>query len=72
MPIEYRVHHRPHFFVLLLAVTLVIAIGHLFLIADFTALQWGVPVWLWMHLATLVVLLGLAWIAIEWVFSEEI
>lgn len=58
---------RTVFAILVLAV-LAGAAGHLYLIAGLTDLYLGAPLWLWVHLAVLVGLLGVAWIAIEYVY----
>ena len=42
---------------------LVIAVGQLYLLDGFTRLFLGVPMWLWLQLVVLTVMLGLAWVA---------
>ena len=54
---------RRGLFVLLVLMMLAVAIGHLFVIQDFTTLHFGVPLWLWLHILVVGVLLALAWIA---------
>ena len=46
-------------------VMLAIAVGHVLLIADFTTFYLGVPLWLWLHLGVVVVLLAMAWVVVE-------
>lgn len=61
---------RPVAFVVLTAIMLVIAGGHLYVIGDFTAVSLGLPVWLWVQLGVVVVLLALAWIATDFVSAN--
>ena len=52
-------------FGLLVLVMLALAAGHLFLIQGLTSVVLGLPVWLWVHLAVVGILLGLAWLATD-------
>lgn len=52
-------------------VVLVVGIGHLFVVQSVTGLYWGIPGWLWVQLAVLGGLLGLAWLAISLVAGGE-
>ena len=50
-------------FLALLAVMVAVAAGQLFVLAELDSTIFGLPVWVWVHLGILIVLLGLAWIA---------
>lgn len=63
--------NRTAAFVLLVVTIVTIAVGHLYLITDFTSLYVGVPLWLWFHLGVLALLLILAWIAIDRILFVE-
>lgn len=54
---------RLYVFVILVLAILVIAAGHLFLIDGLTAIQFGLPMWLWIQVAVIALLLVLAWVA---------
>ncbi|ERH10792.1 MAG: hypothetical protein J07HX64_02571 [halophilic archaeon J07HX64] len=59
-------------FVGILTLLLVIAVGQLYLLGGFTELYLGVPLWLWLQLAILTVMLGLAWVATSvWTTANE-
>jgi len=47
----------------IVALLVVIGVGQLYLLGGFTGLYLGVPLWLWLQLAVLTVMLGLAWVA---------
>ena len=55
----------------LLVLLLVIAVGHLYVLAGLTDLYLGLPLWLWLQLVVVSVMLGLAWIAVEIVSAPE-
>lgn len=61
---------RPIVFVSLVAGVLVLSVGHLYAISGMTDVYLGVPAWLWAHLGVLAVLLGMAWVAIEYGLAE--
>lgn len=63
--------HRPLVFILLIGLIFLIAVGHLPIIADATSIVFGLPVWLWVQISVIVVLLGLAWIATGLLPIEE-
>ena len=48
----------------LLALLVAIAVGHLYALAGLTDLYLGLPLWLWLQLVVVSVMLGLAWIAV--------
>lgn len=52
-------------FVVLTAVMLAIAAGHFYLIGAFTAVYLGLPLWLWLQLGVVAILLALAWVATD-------
>ena len=49
----------------LILLLLGITIGHLYLFHGLTALYLGLPVWLWVQIVVVSVMLGLAWTAIR-------
>ncbi len=57
-------------FVVLVLVMLGIALGHLFVIGRFDSLVLGLPAWLWVQVAIVAVLFGLAWIATDRTSAE--
>ncbi len=60
---------RPATVAIAVLVMLGIAIGHVFLIADFTTFYLGIPLWLWLHLGVVAVLLVMAWTLVERVLA---
>lgn len=50
-------------FVVVVAVMLAIAVGHLFVLGEFTGRIRGVPTWLWLQVVIVALLFGCAWIA---------
>jgi hypothetical protein len=51
---------------------LVIAVGQLYLLGGVTGLYLGVPLWLWLQLAILTAMLGMAWVATSvWTAANE-
>lgn len=50
-------------FFILVGLILLVAIGHIPLIETYTTLVGGLPLWLWIQLGVVGVLLGVAWIA---------
>lgn len=52
-------------FGLLLAVLLVLAVGHLYAFSGLTTLYLGLPLWVWLQLGTVTVMLVVAWIAVQ-------
>lgn len=65
------IEERAVAFLALIVAILAISAGHLFVIDDFTTFYLGVPLWLWIHLGVLVLLLVLAWTASERVLHQE-
>lgn len=55
----------------LVVAIVVVAWGHLYLVAGLTAIRLGIPVWLWLQLGVIAALLGLAWAAIGLVPRRE-
>lgn len=51
-------------FVGLLTALLAIGVGHLYALRGRTELVLGLPAWLWIQLAVVAVMLGLAWAAV--------
>ena len=52
-------------FAALLAVLLVIAVGHLYVFSGLTTLYLGLPLWVWLQLGVVSLMLGIAWIAVQ-------
>ena len=52
-------------FVGLIALLLVIAVGHLYALRELTAFYLGLPLWVWAQLAVVTIMLVVAWIAVE-------
>lgn len=50
-------------FVVLVVAMVIVAAGHLYLIQGLTTLVAGLPLWIWLHLVVVGVLLFAAWIA---------
>ncbi len=56
----------------IVSLLLVLAVGQLYLLGGFTELYLGVPLWLWLQLAILTAMLGLAWVATSvWTAANE-
>ena len=49
----------------LLALLLVIAVGHLYVFEGLTGMYLGLPLWLWLQLVVVCAMLGLAWFAVR-------
>lgn len=52
-------------FVALLLALLVIAVGHLYAFSGLTDLYLGLPLWVWLQLVVVFVMLGIAWYAVD-------
>ena len=57
-------------FVGLLVLLLVIAVGHLPAITGLTDRYLGLPLWVWVQLVVVTIMLGIAWIAVQLVPSS--
>ncbi|GEM_PF-5558281 len=57
-------------FLLLLAVLLTLAVGHLYAFEELTALSLGLPAWLWLQLVVVGIMLVVAWLALGLVQRE--
>lgn len=64
--------NRPVAFALLTALMLAIAAGHLYVVAAYTAVLLGLPVWIWLQLGVVAVLLALAWVTTDLVTPEGV
>jgi len=63
---ELTHHSRARYvFSALVALLLVIAVGHLYLIDGLTALYLGLPLWVWVQLLVVFAMLAIAWIAVD-------
>lgn len=66
LPDELTHHPQARFvFYALVALLLAIAIGHLYLIASLTDRYLGLPLWVWVELVVVFVMVGIAWIAVQ-------
>jgi hypothetical protein len=54
-----------YIFIGLLALLLVIAVGHLYAVTGLTTLYLGLPLWIWLQLGVVTIMLGIAWIAVR-------
>lgn len=51
-------------FVTLIVALLAIAVTHLYVLRGVTTLYWGLPLWLWIQLIVIAIMLGIAWLAV--------
>ena len=58
-------------FLIIVGVMILIAAGQLFIVGRFESVVIGLPLWVWMQLGFIVILLGLAWIATSLVMPDE-
>lgn len=58
-------------FLAIAAAMVVLAVGQLFVLPEIDSTTVGLPLWVWTHLAVLVVLLAMAWIATGFVIQAE-
>lgn len=49
----------------LVALLLLLAVGHLYLLQGFTDRYLGLPLWLWLQILVVFAMVGIAWIAVR-------
>ena len=52
-------------FFALLALLLVIAVGHLYAFSGLTDIYLGLPLWAWLQFVVVFVMVGIAWFAVQ-------
>lgn len=57
-------------FVALLALLLVLAVGHLYAFQGLTSRVYGLPLWLWLELLVVAAMLLVAWFAVQLVAAD--
>lgn len=55
---------RKHVFIGLLSLLMLIAAGHIYLIEPLASIHFGLPLWIWVQLGILAIMMLIAWYAV--------